>query len=169
MRSRRRSGSSERPVKRVNADDIEPLPGPASVKRKLTDELGTTGLALGYYELDEGESSAFGYHAHGAQEEVFYVLRGAVTVRTDSGTVTATADEAVRIPPGELQQAVNERAERAAVLVIGAPRDAGELTLLRFCETCNGETPQEVRDVDSGRVRETVCTDCEDVTGRFTR
>lgn len=156
-------------MKRVSVDDVEPLPGPAAVKRKLTDELGTTGLALGYYELDEGESSAFGYHAHEAQEEVFYVLRGTVTVRTESGTVTAAADEAVRIPPGALQRVVNERAERAVLLVIGAPREAGELTLLRFCETCNGETPQEVRDVDPGRVRETVCASCGAVIGRFTR
>lgn len=83
-------------MRKVSVDDIESLPGPAAVKRKLTAELGTTGLALAYYELDKGQSSAFGYHAHERQEEVFYVLRGAVTVRTESGTVAPTADEAVR-------------------------------------------------------------------------
>jgi mannose-6-phosphate isomerase-like protein (cupin superfamily) len=156
-------------MKKVRVEEIQSLPGPAAVKRKLTDALETTDLALGYYELEEEESTAFGYHAHGTQEEVFYVLRGAITVRTESGTVTATADEAVRIPPGELQQATNERAERAVVLVVGAPREAGELALRRFCGSCGEETPQEVRDVDPGRVRETVCVDCGDVTGRFTR
>lgn len=156
-------------MKKVDIDDVESLPGPAAVKRKLTDELGTTGMALAYYELDEGESSSFGYHAHGDQEEVFYVQQGAVTFRTESETVTATTGEVVRIPPGELQRAVNERAERAVMLVIGAPREAGELTLLRFCEVCDDETPQELRDADPGRVRETLCVDCGHVTGRFTR
>lgn len=156
-------------MRKVDIDDVERLPGPASAKRKLTDELGTTGLALAHYELEEGESSSFGYHAHAEQEEVFYVLRGTITVRTESGTLTATADEAVRIPPGELQQVTNERAERAVVLVIGAPRETGELTLRRSCEACGAETPHEVRDVDPDRVRETVCVDCGTVTGRFTR
>lgn len=55
------------------------------MKRKLTGDLETTDLALGYYELEEGESAAFGYHAHGAQGEVFYVLRGTITVRTELG------------------------------------------------------------------------------------
>lgn len=155
-------------MKKVAIDDVESLPGPA-VKRKLTDELGTTGMALAYYELDEGESSSFGYHAHGNQEEVFYVQRGAVTFRTESETTIATTGEVVRIPPGELQRAVNERAERAVMLVIGAPREAGELTLRRFCESCDEETPQELRDVEPGRVRETVCADCGAATGRFTK
>jgi mannose-6-phosphate isomerase-like protein (cupin superfamily) len=156
-------------LRKVDVDAIESLPGAAVVKRKLTDELGTTDLALVYYELVEGESSSFGYHAHGAQEEVFYVQQGAVTVRAESETVTVTSGEVVRVPPGELQRAVNERTERAVVLVVGAPQEAGELTLFRFCEACDDETLQEVRDVDPGSIRETVCSDCGHVTGRFTK
>jgi uncharacterized cupin superfamily protein len=156
-------------VEKVAIDDVESLPGPASVKRKLTDALGTTGLALAYYELEKGESSSFGYHAHADQEEVFYVQRGEVMFRTESGTVTATAGEVVRIPPGELQQTVNERSERAVMLVVGAPLAAGDLTLRRFCTSCDEETPQELRDVEPGRVRETACAECGDVTGRFTK
>ena len=156
-------------MRKVSVDAVESLPGPAAVKRKLTDELGTTRLALAYYELDKGESSSFGYHAHGTQEEVFYIQQGAVTFRTESDTVTATAGEVVRVPPGELQRAVNERIERAVMLVVGAPREAGELTLVRFCEACDDKTLQELRDVDPGRVCDTICTECGHVTGRFTR
>jgi quercetin dioxygenase-like cupin family protein len=155
-------------MKKITIDAIESVPGPAAVEKKLTKPLGASQLAFTYYELDQGESSAFGYHAHEKQEEVFYVQRGTVIFRTESGTTTATAGEVVQIPPGEFQQAVNKAAEQVVMLIVGAPQEAGELTLRRFCEACDEETPQDIQDIEPGRVRETVCSDCRHVTGRFT-
>lgn len=155
-------------MKKVTIDTVNSNPSPASVKKKLTEELETTHFALTYYELEPGESSAFGYHAHEQQEEVFYIQQGAVTIRTETQTCTVTAGELARVPPGELQQCINEADERARMVVIGGPKDAGKLTLRRYCDVCDQETPHDVRTLDGGGGRETICLTCGHVTGRFT-
>jgi quercetin dioxygenase-like cupin family protein len=155
-------------MKKITVDDVDPAPSPASIKRRLTGPLGANEVALTYYELEEGESSAFGYHAHELQEEIFYVCRGTLTLRTDSTSLTASAGEAVRIPPGQLQQASNEQKNRVVMLAVGAPQESGSLRLIRCCQTCNEETPQEIIDAEPGQVRETVCAECGETTGRFT-
>ncbi|NIS29911.1 MAG: cupin domain-containing protein, partial [Actinobacteria bacterium] len=68
-------------MKRVAIDDVEhpPTISPADVVRPLSGPLGTTDVALNYFELAPGETFGFDYHRHRDQEEVFYVLEGTAT------------------------------------------------------------------------------------------
>ncbi len=86
-------------MERVRLDDVENSLGPAAVKRRLTEPLGATDVALNHYELEPGDAFGFGYHRHSAQEEVFVVESGTVTFETEDGPVEVSAGEAVRSAP----------------------------------------------------------------------
>ena len=154
-------------MEKVAIDELDNRTGPADVKRPVGRALGTEHMGLRLYELEPGESTAFGYHAHENQEEVFYVLDGTLTFETEGGDVEVGAGEAVRFGPGEFQQSRNAGDGRTRVLGMGAPADAGELTLLRACEDCGERTDQEIDSVDDGAALVTRCTDCGAETGRF--
>ena len=184
-------------MRRVHIEDVDTYMGPASVKRPLSTELETEGIAINYFELDPGESFAFGYHSHAGQEEVFYVLQGTATFETNAGaaaraeangksiasededaTVGPTADadrieveveagEAIRFAPGEYQQGHNENTERVVALAIGAPRDAGETDIRRECPPCGEDTPQEIEMTEDHDSLVTRCIECGTETGRF--
>lgn len=155
-------------MEHVVIDDLDNWMGPADVKRPLGTALGTEHMGLRVYELEPGESTAFGYHAHESQEEVFYVLEGTLAFETDDGEVEVEAGEAVRFAPGEFQRSRNPGDGRTRVLGIGAPADPGELTLLRDCPDCGERTDQEIEAVDDGAALVTLCVDCGAETGRFT-
>jgi uncharacterized cupin superfamily protein len=147
---------------------MEPRMGPAAVSRPLTDALGTTDVALNYYELDPGDSTAYGFHAHADQEEVFYVQSGTVTFETEGEEVQVGPGEAVRFAPGEYQRSHNRGDERASLLVVGAPKEAGETEVLRDCEACGERTPQDLEMADDKSAILARCESCGAVTGRFT-
>jgi len=153
-------------MRKVTVDDLDDRVGPASVSRPLSDALGTANLAANYYELAPGESSAYGRHAHADQEELFYVLDGAVTFRGRDGDLAAGTGDVVRVGPGEFQRCVNDGDGRATVLAVGAPRDAGETEILRECPDCGGPTSQDLDLVDGDTVVAR-CADCGAETGRF--
>ncbi|GAD53320.1 hypothetical protein MBEHAL_2080 [Halarchaeum acidiphilum MH1-52-1] len=151
----------------VSLADQDTRMGPASTVYALTDALGASDLALNYYELEPEESTAYGYHSHANQEEVFYVQAGELTFRTAEGDVTVGAGELVRFGPGEFQRSRNSGDDTAVVLAIGAPQESGETVLRRECEACGGETRHDVElgeDHDEILVR---CRDCGTVTGRY--
>ncbi|MFC6837373.1 cupin domain-containing protein [Halomarina ordinaria] len=180
-------------MRHVRVSDLDSWMGPADVKRPLGRELGTEGLALNYYELAPGESFAFGYHRHADQEEVFYVLSGAVAFETSASAdresassgandrepsaeepsetgreeVVVSAGEAVRFEPGEWQQGWNRGDERCVALALGAPSDTGETTILRECADCGEATPQRIEATDDRDALVTLCEDCGAETGRF--
>lgn len=63
--------------------DLEEVP-PAAVsrgsgRRALDEALGTTDVAIKYYELDPGEVFSGAFHAHHDRGEVFVVLDGEAT------------------------------------------------------------------------------------------
>jgi len=155
-------------MEHVAIDDLDNWMGPADVKRPLGTALGTDAMGLRVYELDPGESTAFGYHAHESQEEVFFVLEGTLAFETDEGAVDVGAGEAIRFAPGEFQQSRNRTDGRTRVLAVGAPADAGELTLLRDCSDCGDRTDEEIEAVDDGAALTTICVECGTETGRFT-
>ena len=171
-------------MRRVRIEEVDSWMGPASVKRSLTRALGTEDVAVNYYELEPGESFAFGYHRHADQEEVFYVLEGEATFETgeprngsepesgdaagDEGEVTVSAGEAVRFGPGEWQQGWNRGGTRVKALALGAPTESGETTILRECPECGERTGQEVRRAEDADALVTVCVECGTETGRFT-
>ena len=152
----------------VAIDDLDDWMGPADVKRPVGQALGTDHMGLRYYELAPGESTAFGYHAHENQEEVFYVLDGSLAFETEEGEVAVGAGEAVRFAPGEFQRSHNPGEDRTRLLGIGAPADPGELTLLRDCPDCGERTDQAIEAVDDGAALVTLCADCGGETARFT-
>jgi uncharacterized cupin superfamily protein len=155
-------------MEKVAIDELDNWMGPADVKRPVGQALGTEHMGVRFYELEPGESTAFGYHAHGDLEEVFYVLDGTLAFETEDGDVEVADGEAVRFAPGEFQRSRNDSDGRVRVLGIGAPADAGELTLLRDCEACGERTDQEIEPTDDGAALVTVCVECGAETGRFT-
>jgi uncharacterized cupin superfamily protein len=155
-------------MERVSVDDPDRQMGPAAEKRPLSGALGTTELAVNYYELAPGDAFGFGYHRHPDQEELFYVLEGVATFETEDGDVNVAAGEAVRFGPGEWQLGHNEGEDRVVALAVGAPRDASETEMLRPCPDCGGRTEQAVGMTDDREALVTTCLDCGTETGRFT-
>ena len=155
-------------MERVSVDDPDRRMGPAADKRALSGPLGTTDLAINYYELAPGDSFGFGYHRHPDQEEVFYVVEGTATFETEDGDVCVTAGEAVRFAPGEWQLGRNAGDERVVALALGAPKDTGETEMLRECADCGGRTENTIQMADDRESLLTRCTDCGAETGRCT-
>jgi len=155
-------------MERVSIDDPDRRMGPAADKRPLSGALGTTDLAINYYELGPGDAFGFGYHRHPDQEEVFYVIEGTVTFETEDGDVAVGAGEAVRFAPGEWQLGRNDGDDRVVALAMGAPRDSGETEMLRECSDCGGRTENTIEMADDRESLITLCTDCGAETGRFT-
>ena len=153
---------------RVDIDSVESYMGPAAVKRPLTGALDAEHLALNYYELEPGDSFAFGYHAHEKQEELFYIQSGTVTFETDSGEEVVEAGEVVRFSPGEFQRGTNEGDERVVALAMGAPQDSGETTVLRDCEDCGERTEASIEMAEDRDALVTLCVECGAETARFT-
>jgi uncharacterized cupin superfamily protein len=154
-------------MEHVRVDDVDPWMSPASAKRSLSNALGAEDVSINHYELAPGESFAFGYHQHGGQEEIFYVLEGTATFQTDEGGTRVAAGEAVRFAPGEWQQGTNETDERVVALAVGAPAEMGETTILRECTDCGERTEQAVQPADDADALVTVCEDCGAETARF--
>lgn len=155
-------------MERIALDDLDRRLGPATDRRALSRALGTTELAVNYYELAPGDSFAFGYHRHPDQEEVFYVVEGTATFETEDGEVEVGPDEAVRFAPGEWQRGYNADEDRVVALAMGAPGDAGRTELLRECPDCGGRTENAVETAEDREALVTLCLDCGAETGRFT-
>lgn len=154
-------------MEHVDLDDIDPWMGPASVKRSLSSALGAGEVSVNYYELEPGESFAFGYHRHEDQEELFYVLEGRATFETEEGTREIGSGEAVYFSPGEWQRGLNRGDGRVVALAVGAPADGGDVDIQRQCEDCGERTLQSVDLADDGEALLTACLECGGVTGRF--
>ncbi|MFC4553028.1 MULTISPECIES: cupin domain-containing protein [Halorussus] len=154
-------------MERVTIDDVASWMGPADVKRPLTDALGATDVAINYFELAPGDSFSFGYHAHGDQEEIFYVQSGTVTFETESGEAEVESGEVVRFAPGEYQRGTNEGDERVVALALGAPRGTDDLDMVRDCPDCDERTSNDIRAIDDRDALVTVCEECGAETGRF--
>lgn len=142
-------------------------------RRVLTEALGATELAIARYVLAPGDRLSGAVHAHPDQEEVFVVLAGEVTFETGrepdgSGTVRVGTGEVVRFAPGEFQSGRNAGDERAVVLALGAPRDAGETRVARipvlddYDVECPGCGRGDLRFARDGDVTDDdlVCPDC---------
>lgn len=128
---------------------------------------GAADLAINYYELEPGDSFAFAYHAHGIQEELFYIQQGTATFETGSGPVEAEAGEAIRFPPGEYQRGINRGEERVIALALGAPLEYGDTEKLRECPDCGDRTPQTLERSDDPDMVVARCQRCGEQTGRW--
>lgn len=154
-------------MRRVSLDSLDDRLGAAEVARPLTDALSLQNAAINYFELETGDSFAYGYHAHERQEEIFYVESGTATFRTENGDVRVGPRECISFAPGEYQRGVNEDAERVRALAIGAPKEAGDTEIRRSCPECGAETVQELSLTDDRSAAIATCERCGSVTGRF--
>jgi len=156
-------------MQKLRIDDIENAVQPAAVMRPLTDALGTTDLAINYYELEPGDSFAFAYHNHEIQEEVFYVQSGRATFETEAGQVAVGPGEIIRFDREEFQRGWNRGEERVVALALGAPLEYGRQVKLRDCEACGEQTDNRLERLDEADVVAAYCTECGEETGRWTR
>lgn len=113
-------------MEKVAIDEVpnEPHPlGVNSVRRSLSDALGSEDVSIVFYELEPGEQFSGGLHTHHDQEEVFYVLDGTATfeVGRDGGEVDVETGELVRFPSGQFQCGRNKTEREVRGLAIGAP------------------------------------------------
>jgi quercetin dioxygenase-like cupin family protein len=65
-------------------------------------------------------------HYHRKSLQMFYVLRGELTMRTEKGTISLTAGHAAVIEPPTPHQARNDSEEDAEFLVISSPPSHGD-------------------------------------------
>lgn len=117
-------------------------------RRALDEALGTSDLAVKYYELEPGEAFSGGYHTHESQEEIFVVLEGTATWDTEKGeaALTVRAGEAVRFAPGEFQHGYNaeDATGRIRALALGAPPGMDETVSVFPCSNCEERTEHDV-------------------------
>lgn len=158
-------------MERITVNEIEHVGHPAdvnTVRHSISDTLDATDVTMIYYELEPGDSFSGGLHRHHDQEEVFYVLSGTATFDTretvdaQTRTVTLTAGEAVRFPPGEFQYGYNDTDERLIALAVAAPQsehDWNQLEWLTQCRTCNEEVIHDVQLTDDRNIIAT-CRQC---------
>lgn len=158
-------------MERVTVDEVDHEPHPAgvnTVRRPLSDALGTTDCTVVHYELEPGDSFSGGLHRHHDQEECFYVLSGTATFDTRASadaperTVEVGAGEAIRFPPGEFQFGYNATDERVVALAIAAPapgHDWDRVEWLTRCRTCEAEVVHDIQITDDGAIAAT-CRGC---------
>jgi len=152
--------------------DIELLPNEThSVRRPVSDALGTEQFAMNYFELEPGESFSGGLHTHHDQEEVFYIQSGVATfdIADDpdseaAETVTVGAGETIRFPPGQFQVGYNEadNDEPVVALAFGAPgasHAVEETEAVIPCRECGEETGHGMSMAEGGGFAFT-CLEC---------
>jgi uncharacterized cupin superfamily protein len=156
-------------MERVAIEDVETERNPLevhSVRKPVSRALGTEHFAMNYFELEPGESFSGGLHAHGDQEEVFYVEGGTATfdVGVERESVTVEAGEAIRFEPGEFQTGYNAGDERVVGWALGAPgatHDWDELVSRVHCPDCGEETTHDTDLAEGGF--EVTCLECGNV------
>lgn len=83
-------------------------------------------------------------HIHTIHEEVFYVLKGELTVRMDTQKVVAAPGSFVIIPPGTVHQPSNAGDEPAHVLIFFTPAGMAEF----FTEAAERRIPLQESPAD---------------------
>jgi mannose-6-phosphate isomerase-like protein (cupin superfamily) len=86
----------------------------------LKDHLDTEHLGFTVLELEPGGKGKEHDHA-GGQEEVYYVVDGAVEIELDDETVELAPEDAIRIDPDQTRQIHNRGDVRATLVLAGAP------------------------------------------------
>ncbi|WP_435155709.1 cupin domain-containing protein [Haladaptatus sp. DFWS20] len=152
-------------MEKVSIDDVDEFMSAASVTRPVGKALGTSDMAINYYELAPGDNFSPGLHTHFDQEEVFYIQSGTATFETKEDDVVVEASEIVRFAPGDYQRGRNDGDERVVALVLGAPQESESGELLRDCPECGERTQHWMRIPDEKDVIEVYCLTCYAVTG----
>lgn len=123
----------------IDIDELEPLPDRSATGYEISDHYhafrggadepteptrGPRTFGFRVYFVDPGEQlGTSGMHYHEEQEELFYLVEGALHVETPERTFRVEAGQALLIEPGSPQRAyVPEDAQTSAyVVAVGAP------------------------------------------------
>lgn len=107
----------------VDVDEIDPHPDHESDRRSLKDERELEHLGLSRYRARPGEQIPQEYHYHDTQEEVFYVVRGEMTVETPDEEYVVGAHEMFVAEPNSPHRAYNaeDADEELLVIAVGGP------------------------------------------------
>ncbi len=161
-------------MRKVTIDDVDIEVSPLevhSVRRPVSEALGTEHFAMNYFELKPGESFSGGLHTHHDQEEVFYIQSGEATfdVADDpdpdaAESISVEGGEVVRFPAGQFQMGYNEEDndERVVGFAFGAPsakHDFGEIEAAIPCKECGEETGHGMALTGDGNF-EFTCIEC---------
>ncbi|QCS42695.1 cupin domain-containing protein [Natrinema versiforme] len=89
----------------------------------LKEDLDTAELGISVLELEPGGKGMEHDESDSGQEEVYYVVEGAVEVDLADAdeTVALETDEVIRLDPDETRQIHNRGDERAKLVLVGAP------------------------------------------------
>lgn len=145
-------------MERVSIEEVETADRSTATVRGLSDELGTTDVAINHYRLDPGEAFAGGMHTHMDQEEVFYVIAGEATFETPGGEVGVGEGEAVRFAPGDYQRGRNDGDEPVEALALGAPKESTDVRIPQPCPECGDSDSLRAIPGDEGFTFE--CPEC---------
>lgn len=135
-------------MEHLAVDEVDHVDHPAhmnTVRKPVSDALGTTDFAMTYHVLEPGDAFSGALHTHHDQEEVFYILEGTATfeVGKTREQVEVSADEFLRFAPGEFQHGYNATDERVVGFAFGAPgaeHDWAQVEALVECRDCGEET-----------------------------
>lgn len=100
-------------------DRIEAVPFDGSTEFKLKPVVPlteATQCAVNFVEVEPG-GTAFGYHWHEMNEEVFYIISGSGTVKNANGNIAVKAGDAITLPPGPAGAHVISNASQTEKLV----------------------------------------------------
>jgi uncharacterized cupin superfamily protein len=114
----------------VKLDDVQDILGdyPGEMKQ-LKEPLGTTQVALTYRRMPAKTGSKGSYgHRHAVQEEIIYVISGAVQVKVGNDTLELGPQTAIRIAPGATQGTWCEGPDDAEILIISNRMDPEDIT-----------------------------------------
>ena len=100
-------------------DELREQPGFRARRARVGRQLRSERIGASVWELPPGEA-AYPYHYHHVEEEMIFVLRGAVSLRTPDGWRELSEGEIVSFPRGEggAHQLVNRGAEPARLLAV---------------------------------------------------
>lgn len=145
-------------MQKLSVEDVEPRSHDRDLDRRgLSDQLGTTDVAINHYRLDPGARIA-GLHMHTDQEEVFVVVEGTATFETLDGRIDVDDGEAIRFAPGEYQSATNDSDDDVRLLALGAPRGTTDWRVPLACPECGHDNTRPTV-IDDEHVL--VCPDCK--------
>lgn len=145
-------------MEKCSIDDLENEPlGSASIRRRISNALGKSSLAINWYRIAPGEGLPGGLHAHADQEEVFVVRAGEATFETLAGQERLSDGEAIVFEPGEFQSGRNDGESELVVLAVGAPRESTAVRIPVDCLSCDSDRLE----LDFSGELTFVCPGCE--------
>lgn len=107
----------------VHGRDIKPVVTPRAdqeglrLRRLLQSDSGARTFVIAETEIPAGRRHSLHRHSHA--EQAIYILRGSLTLISDSdGRVVLSAGDIAHVPAGEWHGTVNESSEEAATLTV---------------------------------------------------